>query len=646
MRLSFSAGAALALVALVVAGVPIAARVTTGAPQAGGQGQDQRPAQQPQQPPPTFRAGVSVVRVDVTVTGKEDEPVAGLEAGDFEVTEDGVPVKVDSLQFIRLTGSPAGGDDRSLQIRTAEQAEAEAARDDVRVFAIFLDDYHVLKLASMNVPMKKALTDFIEHLWPTDLVAIMDPLTPLSALRFTRSRAELVAAINGFQGRYGELFPVKSPVEEAQWQSPDVAQIRAEVTLSALAALTIRLGSLKEGRKTILFVSQGPPTFFGIGRGSLQDRMREIAQAASRGNVSIYPLDPAGLGIEAGGSRDTLYQLAAESGGRAIVNTNDPRHGLDRLLADSSAYYVLGYTPPRPQDDGRFHKIGVKVKRGGMRVLARQGYWSPDPRQIAEAKMAAAARAATEPSVSKALDATAEMEPTKRPVDLWLGWTKASDGKSQLQVTWDASESAAGTSAARALEVEVLDAQRTKAIAPMQTIPGVPAATAAAPTPARSAAGFTLSPGSAGLRVTVRGPEGEALDTWTQALTVPDFGSAPVALSSVRFYRARSVVELRALRTATDPVPVAGRRFARTDRVLVAVDCYVTPGLRATLEAHVLGRDGRELAALPLPDPQGTTTRFELPVGSLGQGTYLLRIRARTTAGFNEQVVAFRVALN
>jgi VWFA-related protein len=577
--------------------------------------------------------------VDVTVTGKNDDPVAGLRPEDFEVTEDGTPVKVDRLEFIRLDGSTPAGDDRSLTIRSTAHAEQEAARDDVRVFAIFLDDYHVLKIPAVTLPARRALTDFVNRLWPTDLVALMEPLTPLSALRFTRSRSELLTAINSFQGRYGELFPVKSPVEEAQWQRGDVGRVRAEVTLSALAALTVRLGSLREGRKTIIFISQGPPTYFGTRSPGLQDRMQEIAQAASRGNVTIYTLDPAGLGMEAGGFRDTLYQLAAETGGRAMVNTNDPTRLLDRIFGDSSAYYVLGYTPPRPQDDGRYHKISVKVKRPGTRVLARQGYWSPDPREV-EAAREAAART-PEPSVAKALENAATMEPTKRPVDLWLGWSKAEGSQAQLRVTWDPAENVSGALlGARAIEVEVLDAQRMKPVAPMQSIAASGSTASAA---LRQGAVFVLTPGAAGLKVTVRGDEGGVLDSWTQPLTVPDFSRVPVALSSIRFYRARTAADLRTLRAAADPMPLASRRFSRTDRVLVAVDTYVTPGTPVTLESHVLARDGRELAPLPLPAPEGITTRFELPLSSLGQGTYLLRIRAKTAAGFNEQVVAFRV---
>jgi len=77
------------------------------------------------------------------------------------------------------------------------------------------------------------------------------------------------------------------------------------------------------------------------------------------------------------GDKGTLYQLAAETGGRTIVNTNNFSGGLERVFADNTAYYVLGYTPTRIEDDGKYHKITVKVKRSGTRVLARQGYFAP-----------------------------------------------------------------------------------------------------------------------------------------------------------------------------------------------------------------------------------------------------------------------------
>jgi VWFA-related protein len=590
-----------------------------------------RQEQQPQQP--TFRAGVRLVRVDATVTGRGDEPVAGLTADDFEVTEDGIVQKIEQLQFVKLDGQAARGDERSLEIRSQAQAEAEAARDDVRVFAIFLDDYHVDKSPAITLPIRRALTRFVEKLWPTDLVAMMDPLTPLSALKLTRSHSELLDVINKFEGRQGEIFPVKSAMEEAQLMRGDVVRVRAEVTLSALEALVVRLGGLKEGRKIVLFVSAGPPTFFGRD-GSLQDRMRGIAQAASRGNVSIYPVDPRSLGMVAAGSRETLFQLAIETGGRAITDTNDPAVGLSRILNDSSAYYILGYQPTRTQDDGRYHKINVKVKRSGVHVLARQGYWAPSGKELETAREAAN-KPPTE--AGRAIEALGSSAPTRRPADMWAGVTRGESGLSRVTVTWDAADLGPGRATPPvAVDVEVLDPQGAP-VEPKRTIP------ASGPNPVeRQGTTFNLKPGPAMVRVTARG-EDTVIGTWAVKMEVPDLTQG-LALSTPRIYRAKTLLELRALRAAPNAVPVATRKFTRSDRVLVALDCFGAAGAAAPdVDAHLLGRDGAELAPLPLPAPEGNTIRFELPLTSLGQGTYVLRLRARQGSATAEQLMAFTI---
>jgi VWFA-related protein len=590
--------------------------------------------QPPPQQPPTFRTGVRLVRVDATVTGRGGEAIADLQAPDFEVTEDGIVQRVEQVQFLRLDGQPAAGDDRSLEIRTQQQAEAEAARDDVRVFAIFLDDYHIDKAPGITLPLRRSLTRFVDRFWPTDLVALMEPLTTLSALRFTRSHAELVDAINKFEGRQGEIFPVKSAAEEAQLYRGDIMRVRAEVTLSALHALVVRLGGLREGRKIVVFVSSGPPTFFGRD-GNLQDVMRDIAQAASRGNVTIYPVDPRGLGGMARGSRDTLLQLAAETGGRAITDTNDPSAGLGRILSDASAYYVLGYQPTRTQDDGRYHKISVKVKRPGVNVLARQGYWAPSAKEL-EAARADAARQ-PEPGVSRALTTLSSMEPSRRPADIWLGTSRGEGGRTLVTLTWD--PVAAGEAMRpSALDVEVLDADNKTVVEPRRTVPAAPPGGAERPSTS-----FALQPGPVTLRVTARSGADSAMGTWVISFPVPDFGTG-LSLSTPRVYRARSLAELRAINAAPDAPPGATRRFARSDRVVVVLDCYVPPGSAPpALEAHLLARDGRELAPLGVPALEAGRIRFELPLTSLGQGTYLVRVRARIGVYSTEQLFAFTI---
>jgi VWFA-related protein len=623
MRFWSGRSAALAGVGAFALAVTVLAAGQTqpAGPQSPPVAQQQPDKQQPAQQQPVFRAGVKLVRVDVTVTGKGDMPVGDLTAADFEVTEDGVPQTVEQLQFVRLDGRRPAGDETSLEIRSQDQAEAEAAREDVRVFALFLDDYHIDKAPQITIPMRQALTLFVNRLWPTDLVAIMDPLTTLSALRFTRSKAEMLAVINKFEGRQGEIFPVKSVMEEAQLMRGDIRRVRAQVTFSALAALTMKLGGMREGRKSIVFVSQGPPTYTGSRDGNLQDEMRTIVEAANRGNVSIYPLDPTGLSMEPRlGDKGTLYQLAAETGGRTIVNTNNFAGGLERALADTTAYYILGYTPTRTEDDGKYHKINVKVKRSGTRVLARQGYFAPSSKELERAAEASART--LEPRVAGALDTLAQRQPGKRPVDVWVGLSKGAEGRTRVVVVWDPSApEAAGR--VGGLDVTVATGRGVE-IVPQRA----PSASGTGQS-SRVAAAFEVPPGPFSLKYTAKGGDQSTIDTWSQALAAPDWSTAALAISSPRFFLARSIAELRAIRASPDPPPTAVRQFRRSDRVLVAVDCYTQrPEDTPRLQAHVLTRDGKELTELPVPAIENATVTFEVPVGSLGQGTYILRLRA------------------
>ncbi len=68
--------------------------------------------------------------------------------------------------------------------------------------------------------------------------------------------------------------------------------------------------------------------------------------------------------------------LADNTDGRAILNRNDLAVGMQQIIRDSSAYYLLGYTSTQAPTDGKFHKIEVKVARRGVDVRARKGYWA------------------------------------------------------------------------------------------------------------------------------------------------------------------------------------------------------------------------------------------------------------------------------
>src|SRR5688572_25318996 len=99
------------------------------------------PQTQQGQPPPTFRAGINYVAVDVIVTDRRDSPVVDLRKEEFEVFEDGKPQPIEEFRLGKIDATANPGDPVPRRIRSRDDEQAEASREDVRVFAILLDDY-------------------------------------------------------------------------------------------------------------------------------------------------------------------------------------------------------------------------------------------------------------------------------------------------------------------------------------------------------------------------------------------------------------------------------------------------------------------------------------------------------------------------
>jgi VWFA-related protein len=604
--------AALAAVLALAISVPAAA-------------QDPPPPTPPQPEQPTFRARVNLVRVDVSVLGRDDAALEGLQPGDFIVKEDGIPQTVETVQFVKLTGETPSHLRESTVIRSAEHAAVEAAREDVRLFVLFLDDYHVDKSPTIMIPLKRTLRAFVEMLGPYDLVAVMDPLTPLTHIEFSRDRNRLLEIVNNFEGRRGELFPVRSAAEEAQQTQRNIWELRAGVTLDAMNAIVTKLGGLREGRKSVLFVSQGPPVSL---RSVNWPRMEDVVQSANRANVTIHTLDPRPLGSSEFGGNMVLRRFSDETGGRAIFNTNDHAGHLDEVFADASAYYLIGYAPTRGDiADGRFHKIDVEVKRPRVRVVARKGYWSPKASELNAPRV--------EPVRAEVMNAlTGLVEPkTGTTAEVWIGYAKGSEDGTDVTVSWEPTSRMGNASAMR------LDVERVK---PDGSVDGGVETILRGESAARASAKLNFTPGRAMLRFTTYDSKGELLDRWANEFAVPDFNGKPVTLATPRFLLARSPFELRALMNSPNPTPTASRRLRKSDRLLVELEVYAES---ATPEVSVelLNQKGDGLVKIPVTPNTTGKLRVEIPLQSLAPATYVLKVVARAAENVAENHVPFRI---
>jgi VWFA-related protein len=577
-----------------------------------------QPAPQTPQPPPVFRGGTNQVRVDVTVLDRKGQPITDLTRDDFEVREDGVEQAIDTIKLIEATGE-APHDDTSLPIRSKYHAAAEAARDDIRVFVIFWDEYHIGQMAPA-IRARSALSDFVQFAFgPTDLVALMDQLTPADAIVFTRNRRELAEQVNKLRGRQGVYLPPRSAVEEAQmYRSRDIEMLRSQVTATALESTIAFLGSIKEGRKAILFVSQ---TIGRVGTGPMDtfSWLDGAIRLANANNTTIYAFDPRGLEMNSRTS-DVLHSLAVQTGGKQYSN-NSPAAALREVVKNASAFYLLGYASARNPADGKFHKISVRVKRSGVEVRSRTGYYAPSLNELDAARRKAAENEPP-PEISKELSKLVDAPHMDIAGDLWAGAAPGPEGQPRITVAWsprDASD-AVVTIRASAEDGHVF-------------FDG----------PLRNGrASFDAAPGALKIRKTTAEAEGATTSREEAVLDVPNFARAPLSIATPVVFRARTPLELRAIQSSVDPQPFAGRQFERTDRIVARFGVFGPAAADATVTVTLLSRLGAKLSTMPLKTTAGGY-EIDLPIGSIARGEYVFEIVASRGADQAKALLPFKV---
>jgi len=111
--------------------------------------------------------------------------------------------------------------------------------------------------------------------------------------------------------------------------------------------------------------------------------IRELEARLTSAQVAVYPVDARGLTLSTStDSQETMLDIAHETGGRAYVNQNEIKFGVERAFQDSAASYTIGYYPENKKYDGKYRTIKVKVKRDGVDLQHRRGYFAVDPIQI------------------------------------------------------------------------------------------------------------------------------------------------------------------------------------------------------------------------------------------------------------------------
>jgi VWFA-related protein len=170
----------------------------------------------------------------------------------------------------------------------------------------------------------------------------------------------------------------------------------ATVTTEAFIQIAHHLSHLP-GRKNLVWVSASFPIAVAWSPGkeapSFVGQISAAARELSDANVAVYPVDARGLVAQTmdepgvlfskhtpaappAATLDTMVAIAKGTGGEAYYNTNGLAEAIRRAIDDSSLTYELTYYPTNEKWDGRFHDIKVEMKRSGVHLRYRKGYFA------------------------------------------------------------------------------------------------------------------------------------------------------------------------------------------------------------------------------------------------------------------------------
>jgi hypothetical protein len=137
---------------------------------------------------------------------------------------------------------------------------------------------------------------------------------------------------------------------------------------------------------------------------------------------------------------------------------------------------------------------------------------------------------------------------------------------------------------------------------------------------------------------------GGTLDSEIRDITVPDFTAPQVAMSTPRVYRARTAREFQTLAADASAIPVPGREFSRTERLLIRFDSYGPGTEQPTVSAALMNRAGQKMSDVQIaPGAAGTMHQIDLGLASIPSGEYLVEITAKSGTSEVKELVPFRL---
>jgi VWFA-related protein len=634
----------------------------------------------PERQLPVFRADSHFVRVDAYPTAKDGSIITGLGAADFLLTEDGKPQRVDAAEFIQYERWSPGAD--PPEVETQRESFRLASDPRYRVVVVYVNRLSWANARYIKDPLIELLT---REVGPRDLYGLLLPHHEASDLVLGNFTPAEQARLTHFLSIPDHSSPFDmDPMEQQVYRcfgSGGVEQWRQDNLYRDIEGIITILGPIRDERKSLVFVSETMPGANGHGRGGGAgggmnrlpgnggggvflppltrgipgatglsagtfdpnrgvnlcevlardmprqdpDRFENLLRLARRANVAINPVSPAGLQVNATiFSGSDLRRMADDTGGIAVVNMNDIKAGLKKIVNDMPAYYLLGYYTTNTKWDGRTREIKVKLKATGKAVRARAQYQAPTEADMRA--MRASASAPPRPAGPTPIEnALSELARLREGVDLHLQGSMQ-DGELAVAVEVPVDTATSGHwYEGGSVEVFATGEGGTLTTGKAMLAPGSRSAEVRLPQPPTETGPWQV-------RAVARKGTEEIEDRTRVVVDASSSFSPPL------LYRAASP-------PAAPFLPAADRQFMRNERL--RVEWLVDSPTPVRLRARILQTGGTPLSYAPpvIADDRGTATlaRLDLVLSPFASGDYLLELTAERNGQERATLLAVRI---
>ena len=352
---------------------------------------------------PTLKITVREVLLDVLITDKAGQPVTGLKAADFTVTEEGQPQVIRRLNehhpmsaadVDKLTAAPALPPNTFTNFTPVRNTNAST----------------VLLLDAMDSPigaqmmMREQLINYLKHMQPGPPIAIFQLDTEMRLIQgFTSDPKVLLAAAESKRDMPSLAKPTAAP--RSYTADALYRRVLSETLRNGMRVLGSYLAGFPGRKNLIWFTGQVPMTIMGFGfgnpfrdgltvNGGTGDELTDLTDVLTVSRVAVYPVDTRGLSAApdqfgAGqrraafpnpGSRvfdhTNMDMVAEQTGGNAYYNTNDFAHVIAEVVNNGSSYYTIAYATTNNKWNGKLRHIKVAVDRPEVHLQHREGYYA------------------------------------------------------------------------------------------------------------------------------------------------------------------------------------------------------------------------------------------------------------------------------